>query len=58
MQVENRYCTYAAKLADLVVVLATGIVSGGATAANGIAYHGGPVITGTTQIYYIWWVVL
>jgi phosphate-induced protein 1 len=28
---------------------------GGAAAGNGINYHGGPVMTGTTKIYYIWY---
>jgi hypothetical protein len=35
----------------------SGAIIGGSPAPNGIAYHGGPVILGTTQIYYIWLVV-
>src|SRR5512146_595362 len=23
--------------------------------SNGISYHGGPIITGTTNVYYIWY---
>ena len=28
---------------------------GGHTKSNGIDYHGGPVMTGTTNVYYIWY---
>jgi hypothetical protein len=28
---------------------------GGGGAANGISYHGGPLILGTTNVYYIWY---
>ncbi len=28
---------------------------GGGTSSNGINYHGGPVMTGTPNIYYIWY---
>lgn len=28
---------------------------GGKTSSNGISYHGGPVILGTTNVYYIWY---
>jgi len=28
---------------------------GGGGGGNGISYHGGPVITGTTNVYYIWY---
>jgi Phosphate-induced protein 1 conserved region len=30
-------------------------VSGGGGAGNGISYHGGPVMMGTSKIYYIWY---
>ncbi len=29
--------------------------AGGRTSGNGITYHGGPIITGTTNVYYIWY---
>jgi hypothetical protein len=29
--------------------------SGGGASGNGIDYHGGPVILGTTNVYYIWY---
>src|SRR3954447_482604 len=34
---------------------ANGQASRGGPKSSGIAYHGGPVILGTTNIYYIWY---
>jgi len=33
----------------------TGIQGGAVVQGNGISYHGGPVIEGTTNVYYIWY---
>jgi hypothetical protein len=34
---------------------AKGKPGGGGTSGNGISYHGGPVMTGTVNLYYIWY---
>src|SRR5437879_3183501 len=36
-------------------VIDTAKPGGGGGGSNGISYHGGPVMTGTKHIYYIWY---
>ncbi len=40
---------------DLIRGLSRGALGQAVTTGNGISYHGGPVIQGTTHVYYIWY---
>ncbi|HEX9102724.1 MAG TPA: hypothetical protein VF997_10995, partial [Polyangia bacterium] len=40
---------------DAAAQAQAGSHGGGGTSSNGISYHGGPVMLGTVNIYYIWY---